>query len=432
MIRHIFFITILNIAVILPQTQKVSEVFILSPEAGVNIAFTDYSKNIPSFSSRLMLEYIFKRKSAMIYGSRLLYTGGILAGKDNSKEPYEFRTRYFSGGGGILFGYVYNESVIPYGYAGASYLFFNPADKNGTKLENNRNEVYKKGELNILLEAGIRIKVSSSLLLNLNGVYNFNPNDRLDDIHTGSGNDKFISVNAGFSYMFGNIEDEDGDGIEDKWDKCPGTPKGIKTDSNGCPEDEDNDGVPDYLDECPGSPAEIEVSSKGCPLDTDEDGIPDYIDRCADTPKNVEVDIFGCPEDSDEDGIYDYRDNCPDTQKGETVDSSGCPVEEKHKEVLREIIPVEPIKSVPEIHIYNYEKEFEMQNNIFSDGKEYCIQLSSWKTKAKAEREAEKYLKLGHNAFVKETIISGSKRYRVRVGFFTKIAEAEEYLKKIK
>jgi len=424
---------ILNIAVILSQTNKVSDVFIISPEAGVNLVYTDYSENIPSFSSRLMLEYSFKRKSDMIYGLRLLYTGGLLVGKDNSKQPAEFRTRYFSGGGGILFGYVFNESVIPYGYAGGSYLFFNPADKNGTKLENNRNEVYKKGEMNILLEAGIRIRVSGSLLLNLNGVYNFNPNDRLDDIHTGSRNDKFISVHAGFSYMFGSIEDKDGDGIEDKWDRCPGTPNSIKTDSNGCPEDEDNDGVPDYLDECSGSPAQIEVSSKGCPLDTDEDGIADYLDRCAGTPKNVEVDIFGCPEDADEDGICDYLDNCPDTKKGEAVDSSGCPVEEKPMEVTQEIIPVEPIKiSDPEIHTYDYEKEFEMQGNIFSDGKEYCIQLSSWRTKAKAEKEKEKYLKQGHNTFIKETFIQGSKRYRVRIGFFSKISDAQEYLRKIK
>jgi len=47
--------------------------------------------------------------------------------------------------------------------------------------------------------------------------------------------------------------DTDADGVKDKDDQCPNTPKGIKVDVKGCPLDHDNDGVPDYLDKEPNS-----------------------------------------------------------------------------------------------------------------------------------------------------------------------------------
>ena len=53
-------------------------------------------------------------------------------------------------------------------------------------------------------------------------------------------------------------------------------------------------GVPDYLDECPGTPKGVEVDKQGCPLDTDGDGVPDYLDECPGTPKGAEVDERGC------------------------------------------------------------------------------------------------------------------------------------------
>jgi OOP family OmpA-OmpF porin len=65
----------------------------------------------------------------------------------------------------------------------------------------------------------------------------------------------------------GDIEpDEDGDGVPDSRDKCPGTPKGVKVDDDGCPLDSDGDGVPDYLDRCPGTPAGAKVDEFGCEI----------------------------------------------------------------------------------------------------------------------------------------------------------------------
>ncbi|WP_087505486.1 OmpA family protein [Neiella marina] len=60
--------------------------------------------------------------------------------------------------------------------------------------------------------------------------------------------------------------DEDRDGVPDEFDKCPGTPEGVKVDRDGCPLDTDGDGVPDHLDECPNTPAGVKVNDKGCPL----------------------------------------------------------------------------------------------------------------------------------------------------------------------
>ncbi len=88
--------------------------------------------------------------------------------------------------------------------------------------------------------------------------------------------------------------DSDGDGVPDRLDKCPNTPKGVKVDSVGCPLDSDGDGVPDYLDKCPSTPAGVKVDGDGCPLDSDHDGVPDYLDKCPGTPAGMKVDAQGC------------------------------------------------------------------------------------------------------------------------------------------
>src|ERR1017187_8213348 len=57
--------------------------------------------------------------------------------------------------------------------------------------------------------------------------------------------------------------DTDEDGVKDSKDNCPGTPKGVKVDSEGCPVDTDKDGIPDYLDKEPNSPKGAVVDANG-------------------------------------------------------------------------------------------------------------------------------------------------------------------------
>ena len=132
-------------------------------------------------------------------------------------------------------------------------------------------------------------------------------------------------VGGGLAFAIGGTpRDTDGDGVPDRKDQCPDTPKGATVDEKGCPKDSDGDKVWDGLDQCANTPAGAVVDEKGCPLDADGDGVPDGIDRCADTPKGATVDASGCPRDSDGDGVFDGLDKCGDTPRGATVDSVGC------------------------------------------------------------------------------------------------------------
>jgi outer membrane protein OmpA-like peptidoglycan-associated protein len=151
------------------------------------------------------------------------------------------------------------------------------------------------------------------------------------DIHwipkgDGPGGVDYLSIGAGLTVAIGATpRDTDGDGVPDKRDRCPDTPRGARVDANGCPLDSDGDQVFDGLDKCEGTPKGCTVDANGCPSDADGDGVCDGVDQCADTPKRATVDARGCPKDSDGDGVLDGLDQCADTPKGCTVDEQGCP-----------------------------------------------------------------------------------------------------------
>lgn len=112
---------------------------------------------------------------------------------------------------------------------------------------------------------------------------------RADSFKSGADMANFVS-----QVFLTKLLDSDGDGVLDKFDQCPNTPKAVKVDAKGCPLDSDGDGVPDYLDKCPDTPRGMEVDSKGCPLDSDGDGVLDHEDQCPGTPKGAKVNAQGC------------------------------------------------------------------------------------------------------------------------------------------
>lgn len=93
--------------------------------------------------------------------------------------------------------------------------------------------------------------------------------------------------------------DEDGDGVPDDEDQCPGADDNVDT---------DHDGAPDCLDGCVSDPDKDAPGQCGCgvpDLDTDGDGFADCIDGCPEVAGEHD-DV-----DSDKDGIGDACDNCP-------------------------------------------------------------------------------------------------------------------------
>jgi len=126
--------------------------------------------------------------------------------------------------------------------------------------------------------------------------------------------------------------DDDGDGIGNAMDQCPGTSSGVQVDTNGCevkPEaaaDSDNDGVPDSSDHCPNTPAGVAIDAMGCAAsnDSDGDGVDDAKDQCPMTPNGVKVDNVGCESDADGDGVADSQDRCEGTLAGVSVNATGC------------------------------------------------------------------------------------------------------------
>lgn len=83
---------------------------------------------------------------------------------------------------------------------------------------------------------------------------------------------------------------------------------------------------------------------------------------------------------------------------------------------------------------YQVSTERNLRGTIYTDGNKYCFQVSSWRNKGKAEREASKLKSKGHNAFITEAYVSGKGGtwYRVRVGYFNSAEETENYLAKMR
>ncbi|MFM9028284.1 MAG: OmpA family protein [Bacteroidota bacterium] len=240
--------------------------------------------------------------------------------------------------------YKFNNGIIldedsrwaPYLQAGAGITRLNiDADGlNGYSINESRggNDIY--GGL------GVRYRLSNSFSLNFESGVHFPTEKELDANADNTGTvgtgflagkkDKFMVHSLSLVILIGSALDTDKDGVQDKLDKCPGTPSGVGVDRDGCPLDQDRDGVYDYQDDCVRDPGVAEL--KGCP-DRDGDGIGDKEDRCPDQ-KGI-FSLKGCP-DTDTDGVADLDDKCKDTKAGYKVDASGCPKDDDKDGLVNE------------------------------------------------------------------------------------------------
>jgi OOP family OmpA-OmpF porin len=128
--------------------------------------------------------------------------------------------------------------------------------------------------LGYLARPGILRFLGDGAAIRLEALYRM---DSFDDRNVGRGGDKahYDGVfNIGLQIPLGRYvteveEEEDVRVIEAQRPVCPdfpNLPPDVPTDADGCPLDEDGDGVPDYLDRCPGTPPGVAVDSVGCPL----------------------------------------------------------------------------------------------------------------------------------------------------------------------
>lgn len=147
--------------------------------------------------------------------------------------------------------------------------------------------------------------------------------------------------------------DNDGDGIADAVDRCPGDPETVNQfdDGDGCPDvraDRDRDGIIDAEDGCPDAPEDRDgyQDGDGCPdADNDGDGILDAADGCPLQAGPAEN--RGCPDtDADGDGVVDRLDRCQ-SQPG-PVENRGCPDNNRDRDTLVDRLDTCPDEFGPE------------------------------------------------------------------------------------
>ena len=167
----------------------------------------------------------------------------------------------------------------------------------------------------IPVDAGLDYWLTDRILFRIGASYNFAFTDLIDHVSskntTGVIGDKKNFLFTYFSMhldlfsskktlavqrLFADVDfdytlmgDEDYDGAFDGWDKCPGTPFGVKVDSAGCPLDDDQDGVPNYEDDEPNSRYGAYVDDRG--VEIPEDKLISMLDVSSAVPRQ-DVELF--------------------------------------------------------------------------------------------------------------------------------------------
>ncbi len=151
---------------------------------------------------------------------------------------------------------------------------------------------YAHTSLIIPITVGFNLKILDNFSAAIGATYFLTFTNAIDNVNAGK-KDAYLYTNVSLTYKFGHADktadnkgpenkryakvnfaaidngDSDGDGVKDSKDKCPGTPKSVKVDADGCPLDSDGDGIPDYLDKEPNSKKGAVVDANGI-TQTDE------------------------------------------------------------------------------------------------------------------------------------------------------------------
>ncbi len=389
--RKIFFVIIISFQVSFSQQMKRNNIhpfsgsFVFTLRGGETFLASDYSNFSPDFQLQGSAEYFLNLKSRSTIGLRVLGSQGILSGSDPLIVPDKFNTSFTMLGGGIVYSYYFSSGFMPYLFGGISNLWYTPKDANGVQLPYANGNVGSLTELIYNAEIGFHSYLTKDFILNASFGFNTGQYDLLDGFNVqGSKSDYFFTGSIGVSFALSSNEENE--------------------------------------------------------TDTDFDGVPDNIDKCEGTPYGIDVTIDGCPKDSDADGVPDYLDKCPGTQIGISVDSNGCKINgEKQKPEINKNIEAEKSQvnkktTKHPFHVYSLAKENEIEKNIWSDGTQFVIQLSSWSTEVKAEKVVSKLKEKGINAFVQKAFVNKFNRtfYRVRIGYFNTLSEARSVSRSLK
>ncbi len=187
----------------------------------------------------------------------------------------------------------------------------------------------------IPVDYGIDFRISDRVNMRIGSSMHFTFTDMIDNLGSGGNSIKGNKRNDRFSYsyitfhldLFSDpttiiverlyadvefdytlIEDEDGDGVFDFWDRCPNTPPGVEVDEYGCPIDSDGDGVPDYRDLEPDTRPGAFVNEHGQEITPEE--LAEILGRSEEAISRNEVDLLPSP------GSYSYTGFTPGSYSG--------------------------------------------------------------------------------------------------------------------
>ena len=278
--------------------------------------------------------------------------------------------------------------------------------------------------------------------------------------------------------------DGDEDGVPDYLDQCSNTPLNVPVDTRGCPFDSDADGVPDYMDNCSDTPAGTEVDKYGCQLISQEKEVPQITRMILSGEVNFAVGkadlkpqarnmlnrlvkvLYDNPDTrwriqghTDNTGSYklnkklslerawsvadyliskgtnasriDVEGLGPDYPIADNSSRSGRKLNRRVSiEFIDGVTESERVTSSLEDVSYNTAVERNVGKMIFTDGRLYCFQLSSWRSYDRAVREVDRLQAQGENAYIVEVNnlhgLEGT-WYRVRIGYFNSLQETRDH-----